>query len=148
MADIATDAVHQLASDLLSRSEQNLVNWAPLGDGDAFIFQGTTSSIVMRTSDGDGRWPYVMELLDEANNVVDSLVTGYEVVSADGDERPLEWNDTVQSLYYRAKRKALRLDELASSLLADIDEHRVGDRALPPPPTRSAESTELDDLPF
>jgi hypothetical protein len=86
-----------------------------------------------------------MELLDDGNNVVDQLATGF-----DDSQVGFDWNDTVEALYYRAKQKALRLDELASALLADVDEGREpAHRELPPPPSRgSAETTELDDLPF
>jgi hypothetical protein len=160
---LSEDAFHQFAADLLARTEDGKVPWAPFTEDDGFAFVGSAAAVVVRSRDGDGAYPYVLELFDGQNELRETLHTGFDLTEH-GDQEANAWNDTLARLYHAARRRALRIDELSMSILDDIDGGVSGDRplpALPPPPQRpdDAESFPMasrhgettpgvDDLPF
>jgi hypothetical protein len=158
---LSEEAFHAFANDLVSRSENHTMAWEPFSDGDGFAFVGTKAAVVIRSRDADGNSPYVLELFDESDGLREQLQSGYEFDASGNYEMPHEWNETLARLYHLARRAALRLDELSTSILEDIDAGRSGDRPQPPgvelpsvgsPPTPRTrppvDDSDLDDLPF
>ena len=151
MANIATDEMRGLAVALIDRSRQGAVAWQEFETADGFFYQGTQSAVVIRSRDGDGRHPFILELFDETSKVVDQLETAWSSPDEEGLQSARPWNSELETLYYVARRQALKLDVLAESLLADIESGRVGAGAPPPPESpEPSNGTELsvDDIPF
>ena len=162
MADPATEALESFASKLLAHTEAQKVPWRALPDVDGFYFSGTAGSVAIRSRDGDGRLPFVLDIAGPDNGVVDSLETDWYSVENDEFERPMSWNAILERLYHLARRTALGLDELTASLLGDIESGRSGEadhvplitpgghvrRAQTHAGAPSSTDTSVDDLPF
>jgi hypothetical protein len=58
------------------------------------------------------------------------------------------WDNLLGDLYELAKRAGLKVDELAASLLSDIDEGRAIPQVRPEVKTTEGVAGNLDDLPF
>ena len=119
---MAGNELLELAEQLIKRTEDGKVTWESTGD-DGFAFAGTRASVVIRSKDKDQAHPFIFSLF-EGDVLVDTLASGFHGSEDFEDIRgaPYAWNDTLEKLYYNARRSALKLNELAASILHDIDE--------------------------
>jgi hypothetical protein len=114
-----TNDTVRLADSLLERTRAGRVPWQPAEQGEGFEFVGSIAVVVIRSKDGDGQYPYVLDLYDQNGHLVDTLVTGYDPAEFGDEPRP--WNETLEELYLAARRTGFRIEELAGSILEDLE---------------------------
>lgn len=115
MVDLA-----EFAETLLVRTRSGRMRWTPSPDLKSFLFEGSRAVVSIRSNDGDGTWPFVLELIDPALGVVESLMSGW--ASGEYGDEAQPWNATLDDLYAAARSNALDLEAIMTSLLADVDE--------------------------
>lgn len=121
----------ELAARLLQATERGTLGWDDLSDT-AFETSVGNATVVVKSRDADGDFPYELQLLNPGGTVVDS-VTRYR-----GGDPWVQTSAPLERLYEVARRVALNVDAVIAEALS----------ALPPVDEPSALPPEDDDLPF
>lgn len=105
--------LNRLVDALLAGTLNGKVRWQTHDRVDSFHFDGSTGSIVIRTSDRDGLPPYEFIVLNSDSQVVESLH------SRDDDDEDLE--NSLHTLYEAARQSALDVDGTIRGLLREVE---------------------------
>jgi hypothetical protein len=97
-----------------------------------FLWTGSSGAVSVRSRDGDGEEPFVLDVFGAAKQKVETL--GSEWTE---DERPAPWNDALTRLYRSARRRALGVDRILEDLLGELP--RVRDDAASAPTSQRSE---------
>lgn len=131
----------RLAKGLLAGTRNGKVAWTPTDSEYKFLCSGTRSSATIESfEDRDGDTVSTLSLLNNHGTVVDSLKSAYPTTGP-GTYESEEWNQTLDDLFYAARRVAYNVDDAIDSMLADIEQ------GISAPPTREkkADPRPIDD---
>lgn len=118
-----------LAKNLLEATKAGKISWALTDRENKFLYAGTRSSVAIELfTERFGDDDYTLSLINNRGTTIDSLTTEHYSVE-DHPPIPAEWNDSLEDLYYSARRIAHNVDEAIESMLADIE------RGTPSPPS-------------
>lgn len=119
VAEPAVPTIDLLAY-LVARTEQHAVPWKAAGS-DTFEYVGEKATVTIRSQDGDGRFPYILDLLGPEGGIIDTVESGWDRDDF-GDTTSLPWNDDLRRLHEGARRAAFDIDTLALSLMSELGE--------------------------
>lgn len=88
-------------------------------DDTTFLWSGSTGAVSVRSRDGDGEEPFVLDVFGAAKQKVETLTSEWTA-----DEQPAPWNDVLARLYRAARRPALGVDRILDDLLAEVSRAR------------------------
>lgn len=132
----------KLAESLLAGTRDGKVAWTPTDSEYKFLCTGTRSSVTVEFyEDRDGDTTSTLSLLNNHGTVVDSLRSA---ITATGPRtyEPEAWNQTLEDLFYAARRVAYNVDDALDGMLADIQK---GISAPPPQEKKKAVPWSNDD---
>jgi hypothetical protein len=149
------DKMVKLAENLLAGTRSGNVAWTPTDSDDKYLCTGTRSSVTIESFiDRDGDRISVLSLLNSHGSVVESLQSRY--VSTESNYTAESWNESLDDLFYSARRVAYSVDDAIDSLLADIEKgisapeprQKRGFGSKPDPDPWSSDSGYSDEPPF
>ena len=101
-----------LVTALSAKTISGEVKWKTGSRDDAFIWSGTSASVILSTKDGDGEAPWVVRIVDSDGRTVESEVVDiYHELYAQVDE-----------LYALSRASALNIDKTIDELLDDLSD--------------------------
>ena len=98
----------QILTGLLKRTTEGKVQWSRTVQNDRFVTSFDAVSVML----GDADRGYLLEILDEEGEIVESL--GYQETSAEQDEEMLR-------LYVLARRSAYNIDKTLQKLARALE---------------------------
>jgi hypothetical protein len=104
----------ELCIRLRSATDEGQIEWAAQDDT-TFLWSGLGGAVSVRSRDGDGEEPFVLDVFSAERQKVETLASEWTA-----DEQPAAWNDTLARLYRAARRKALGVDRILDELLAEL----------------------------
>ncbi|MDT7572578.1 MAG: hypothetical protein QOE05_2752 [Actinomycetota bacterium] len=113
----------ELAERMTRATDSGSVKWSPNDDtGTSFSYSTREASISIRSKDGDGVHPFILEVFDSGGVMVESLASGYTEIPDDPwASTGFVWNAALEGLYGAARRNALNIDSVIDSLLRSIE---------------------------
>ena len=93
--------------------------WAVSDTPYTYEFSGSEAVVRVRSKDRDGVSPFVLELFNADGVLAESLESDW--VADEYEQQPMPWNGTLSDLFEAARRAALDIDRLTTSLLRDLD---------------------------
>jgi hypothetical protein len=110
-----------LAADMLNRTLNGEIAWVGTDQENTFLFSGTKSSITISSlTDREGDQNSIISLLNARGTVVESLQGEFHPDGM-GGYAPGEWNETLNDLFFAARRSALDADTLLDSIIEDMN---------------------------
>lgn len=111
----------EVARVSLKRTREGVLDWRTTDDEAAFLFSGTSSSII---ADFYPRKDlYEIRILNSRGTIVESL-RSREVTVDEGpwsSVEPAPWNELLKELHDAARRSALRIDEVLDETLQELN---------------------------
>lgn len=117
--------LHEVAQRLLAETLNGNVDWRTTDDEDAFLYSGSSASIIIDYFSRNDS--YSMRILNSRGTLVEELRSESAPEAPWGTSTPAAgaaWNETLSSLHNAARRRALNIDTLITSVLRDLDESR------------------------
>lgn len=115
------DRIAELVAALTNQTKADRVNWEVVDEGgQQFQYSTPSSSVLIRTKDGDGVAPYVIEIYDNHGDMVESVRTTVE--DRDDPWSSGSFNAAVEELFTLARRNALNIDGVLDDLLESLKE--------------------------
>lgn len=114
----------ELSGRLKTATDAGHLEWMAEEDT-AFLWTGASGAVGVRSRDGDGEEPYMLDVFSAAHQKVETLGSEWTA-----DEQPAPWNEAVARLYRAARRQALGVDRILEDLLAELP--GVSDEAVSP----------------
>ena len=115
MTDRLPASVQQLIATLRAGTEEGYVEWRTTDEPTAFFFSGAGASVIIRSVDGDGRYPYTLDVLNKEGAIIESFDT--RELSSEAGER-------LEGLYHTARRNATDIDKVIQGLVQEIKERK------------------------
>lgn len=138
MASYGSGRLVELVKRLNLATSKGDLEWQETDDTTAFmcIFDGP--SVQIKSTDRDGSYPYILLILNEEGNVVESLRSGSD-----------PWDDSeMGELYERARRSATNVDDIIDSILKDLPKIPPPQKPEPEPEPEPEPSGYSDEPPF
>ena len=104
----------ELCERLAAATIDGQLEWEA-GEGTAFTCVRRSGTILVRSVNGDGEFPYELVILNTDGVKVEALVSEWSA-----EEEPAPWNGAVANLFRVARRQALHVDRLVADILADL----------------------------
>ena len=117
------------------------IRWATEGSS-SFLLSIPSGSVRIRSMDGDGMWPYELQILDENGVSVETAETEVEREAGQGmtlKNTPLSL--ALSELYEAARDNSLNVETVMENILRDVEKGLSGTGDFPTSPTD-------DDIPF
>jgi hypothetical protein len=113
MADQTEDRIYKLATELLTRTKANKVQWTEQTPS-KFYTQFGDHFAVIRSVDGDGHHPYRFAIEDDRDKDLGGIST------TDDFAFDAEWRETLAQLYGEAKRRGGAIEKALDDIFADL----------------------------
>jgi hypothetical protein len=111
MADIGDAQLQQLLRRLIHGTLTGKIGWSDTDRPAAYQCSLSNSSVVIATSDDDGRAPWEFEILNSNGELVERLWAG-------GTNQ--KWGADLSELYTAARRSARKLHVVLNDILAEL----------------------------
>lgn len=111
------DRLVRLTEVLLARTREGKISWKPTDDERAFLYTGPgTSALITSHLDEDGDNRTTLSVLNSRGTEIESIENEWQAGS------PATWNETLDDLYYSARRDALNIDKVLDNFLATLEQ--------------------------
>lgn len=128
----------RLAESLLAGTRDGKVAWTPTDSENEYLCTGTRSSVTIESyEDRDGDRVSTLSLLNNRGTVVDSLKSAF-ISNGPSSYTSESWNQTLEDLFYAARRVAHNVDDALDAMFADIE------KGIAPPPPRAKKKANED----
>lgn len=119
MPSVAEEKLMALLKRLIYATESSRISWSVSADlPDGYQYNASNSSVTVSSKDGDGTWPFVIELFDESGRPVEKFLTSFSDEYGEGYEAP--YNTALQRLHELARRQARNIDGIYDALFRDL----------------------------
>lgn len=135
MSSYGTQRLEELVKRLNLATARGDLEWQPTDNETAFVCTFDGPSVELISKDKDGAAPFILQVLNDKGNVIESITDR-------GDDPWADYN--LAELYERARRSATNVDDILDSILKDLP-------SIPPPPPQEPEpepSGYSDEPPF
>lgn len=125
------DRLLAIADRLLGLTRSGRLRWQPpVRPRDAeegwrprsFSTRLPKGSVILESENAEGRYPYVLQVLDSIGQEVGRLETGQDAERFLGDREADAWEQTIHELYAEARRSAVNPEVVLDSLIEALDQ--------------------------
>ena len=125
------DRLVAIAERLLGLTRSGRLRWqAPARPRDAeegwlpraFSTRLPKGTVVIESEDPEGRYPYVLRVLDTVGQEVGRLETGHDAERFLGDGQADPWEQTIHELYAEARKSAVNPEVVLDALIEALDQ--------------------------
>lgn len=122
MSSYGIQRLEELIKRLNLATAKGDLEWQPTDDETAFVCTFDGPSVELRSKDKDGTAPFILQVLNDKGNIIESF-------RSDTGVDP--WDDYgLEELYERARRSATNVDDVLDSILRDLPQ-------IPPTPPKA-----------
>ena len=122
MASYGSQRLIELVKRLVIATANERIEWQQTDDPTGFVCVFDGPSVQIRSEDADGAYPYILQVMDNYGNVIESF-------RSNGRD-PWDEDDSMAELYERARRSATNVDDIIDTILSDLP-------PLPPQPPQA-----------
>lgn len=128
---MSDDRVLKIAERLLEVTRSGKLRWQPgtrpkdAGEDwqpSSFGTRLPKGTVLVDSDSPEGRYPYVLRVLDTVGQEVSRLETGQDAERFLGDREADAWEQTVQELYAEARRSAVNPEVVLDALIEALDQ--------------------------
>lgn len=113
-----------LMKRLLEDTRAGKISWRASGDLSIFSLVTTSGSVIVRSIDGDGQAPFLVELLNPNGVNIERIESDWEPGTGPQGQRlriGASWNKELSALFESARSAAINLDGVITGILDEIE---------------------------